>query len=108
METLNDQNINSYLFLDYIKSNGFDESNYSYILELYQSPKSSMSQFLKDTKQFLLLTSIGNCDEFKETRLQGACGYLNKDSIEIPKTLKNDMILFRNKTISINHKIVLF
>ena len=26
---LNDENINSYLFLDYIKSNGFDENNYN-------------------------------------------------------------------------------
>ncbi len=102
---INNDNIDSYLFLDYIKSNGFNEEDYKNILELFQPPKKSISQFI-NTKQFILITSIIKCDDFNEMNLKGACGYLNKDSIEIPKTMKNDSILFRNKTLSPQNKLL--
>lgn len=102
---INNDNIDSYLFLDYIKSNGFNEEDYKNILELFQPPKKSISQFI-NTKQFILITSIIKCDDFNEMNLKGACGYLNKDTIEIPKTLKNDLILFRNKTLSPQNKLL--
>ena len=45
-QLINLDNINSALFLKYIESYGFDPSYYYYILELFQSGKGSLSQFL--------------------------------------------------------------
>ena len=105
-EILNTDNMDSSIFLEYIKSYGFDENNYNKILELYQTPKKSISQFLSRNNTFLLAPSIKDCNEFNEMNIKGACGYLNKNEIKIPKTLKNDEILLRNKTLSKENKVL--
>lgn len=94
----------SYLFLEYIKSHGFDPNNYSYILELFQSPRASISQYLRKYKQFLLSNYV-NYNELNELQIRGGCGYFTPTEIVIPKTLKNDDIFLHNKTLSHNHKI---
>lgn len=104
-EMVNSDNIDSYLFLDYIKSYGFDENNYNKILELFQTPKKSISQFL-DVDTFLLTPSLKDCNEFKEACIKGGIGYLTKKEIRIPKTYKNDEILLRHKTLSKENKVL--
>lgn len=103
-ELESEEKINSYLFFNYMISNGFNPENYKNILELFQSPKGSISQYLKKYNQFLLsnLVSYKSLNEFG---IKGGCGYLTSSNIVIPKTLKNDDIFLHNKTLSSNHKL---
>lgn len=75
----------SLLFLEFIKSYGFDPSKYNNILELYQSPKASMSQYLKDYKQFLLSDKT-NEKELDNIGINGAYGYIDMNTIVIPNS----------------------
>ena len=77
---INDDNINSALFLKYIKSYGFDPICYNNILELFQSVKGSMSQFLSSYKTYLLSSSV-NYDELDKFKMNGALGYIEKDKM---------------------------
>ncbi len=86
---LNEANINSALFLKYIESYGFDPDNYLYMLELFQSAKGSISQFLRPYKQYLLSGRV-KYDELDMLNIYGAYGSLNEDGILVPKTLIND------------------
>ena len=104
IDTLCEQNIDSYLFLDYIKSFGFNPENHSYILELFSSPKESISQFLNNYNQFLVSNSV-NYRDLNELGIKGGCGYFTQSEIVVPKTLKNDDIFLHNKTISSFHKL---
>lgn len=88
-QLINLDNINSALFLKYIESYGFDPSYYYYILELFQSGKGSMSQFLKQYYPYLLSRRV-NYDEIDAIGIDGAYGYLHSDGILVPKTLEND------------------
>ena len=101
---LNEKNINSYMFLDYIKSFGLKLENYEYILELFQEPKGSISQFIKNNKQFLL-SNLVSYKSLNEVGIKGGCGYFTTSRIVIPKTLKNDDIFLHNKTLSNYHKL---
>lgn len=74
---------NSLLFLEFIKSYGFDPSKYNNILELYQSPQTSMSQYLKDYKQFLLSDKIKE-KELDRIGINGAYGYIDMNTIVMP------------------------
>ena len=74
---------NSLLFLQFIKSYGFDPSKYNNILELYQSPQTSMSQYLKDYKQFLLSDKIKE-KELDRIGINGAYGYIEMNTIVMP------------------------
>lgn len=85
----NMDNINSALFLDYIESKGFDPRNYNYILELVQSAKGSMSQFLSGYQQYLLSRLI-SYPELDALSIDGAFGYMEENGICVPKTLRND------------------
>lgn len=76
---------NSLLFLEFIKSYGFDPSKYNNILELYQGPKTSMSQYLKDYKQFLLSDKT-NEKELDNIGINGAYGYIEMNTIVIPNS----------------------
>ena len=86
---LNQDNINSLIFLDYIKSYGFDPNNYKYILELVQSAPKSMSQFLKEYKQYLVSSKV-NYEELDKIGIDGAFGYLFQNGLLIPKTIANE------------------
>ena len=74
---------NSLLFLEFIKSYGFDPSKYNNILELYQSPQTSMSQYLKYYKQFLLSDKIKE-KELDRIGINGAYGYIDMNTIVMP------------------------
>ncbi len=86
---VNESNINSALFLQYIQTYGFDPDNYLYILELFQSAKESISQFLKPYRQYLLSRKV-KYDELEQLGIDGAYGYINEDGILVPKTHFND------------------
>lgn len=94
---LTKDNVNSKIFLDYIKSYGFDPNNYRNILELVQSAPKSMSQFLKDYKQFLLSNRV-KYDEIDNLEIDGAYGYFFKNGILIPKTIVNDFRFYTNNS----------
>ena len=103
----NNENINSYIFLDYIKSFGFKEENYKKILELFSSPEESIGQFLKKEKVFLLSDKV-NIDSLLKMNMKGANGSVNVDldkGIFIPKSIENDKILLRGKTLSQFNKV---
>ena len=103
----NNENINSYIFLDYIKSFGFKEENYKKILELFSSPEDSIGQFLKKEKVFLLSDKV-NIDSLLKMNMKGANGSVNVDldkGIFIPKSIENDKILLRGKTLSQFNKV---
>ncbi len=53
--SINEENINSAYFLKYIEAYRFNPNNYNYILELFQSAKGSISQFLKSYNQYLTI-----------------------------------------------------
>ena len=82
-------NINSALFLHYIQAYGFDPDNYIYMLELFQSAKGSISQFLKPRSQYLLSKQV-KYEELNQFDIDGAYGYLQEDGILVPRTLVND------------------
>ena len=99
---INDDNINSALFLKYIKSYGFDPICYNNILELFQSVKGSMSQFLSSYKTYLLSSSV-NYDELDKFKMNGALGYIEKDNICIPKNLVNDDRFYKKLNMQGNY-----
>ena len=70
----------SHMFLDFITSYGFNPNNYENILELYQGAKTSISQYLKDYKQFLLSDQVKR-KELEKIGIEGAYGYLDKEII---------------------------
>ncbi len=86
---VNESNINSALFLQYIQAYGFDPDNYLYMLELFQSAKGSISQFLKPNRQFLLSRQV-KYDELDRLGIDGAYGYFHEDEIVVPKHAVND------------------
>lgn len=92
-ESINEENINSALFLKYIEEYGFNPDNYHNILELFQPARGSMSQFLRQYKQYLLSRQV-NYDELDEVGINGAYGYLDSNGIIVPKTLENDRRFF--------------
>ena len=75
---INESNINSALFLQYIQAYGFDPDNYLYMLELFQSAKGSISQFLKPYRQYLLSRRV-EYDELNQLGIDGAYGYFHED-----------------------------
>lgn len=87
---INESNINSALFLQYIQVYGFNPDKYLYILELFQSAKGSISQFLKSHRQYLLSRQV-EYDELEQLGIDGAYGYINEDGILVPKTIDNDI-----------------
>ncbi len=82
----------SFLFLDYITNYGFNPNNYENILELYQSAKTSMSQYLKDYKQFLLSEKVKR-KELEEIGIKGACGYLDSGIITLDPEESQNIIV---------------
>ncbi len=88
-KSINEENINSALFLKYIETYGFNPNNYHNILELFQSAKGSMSQFLRQYNQYLLSRQV-NYDELDKMGINGAYGYFHSDGIVVPKTTEND------------------
>ena len=100
---INKDNYNSALFLQYIQAYGFNPDNYSYILELFQSAKGSMSQFLKQYNQFLLSRQV-NYDELDGIGINGAYGYFHSDGIVVPKTTYNDERFLHTKSKSLYTK----
>lgn len=86
---LNESNINSALFLQYIQAYGFNPDNYLYILELFQSAKGSISQFLNPHRQYLLSRRV-EYDELDQLGIDGAYGYFHEDGIFVPKSIVND------------------
>ncbi len=72
----------SHLFLDFISSYGFDPNNYENILELYQGAKTSISQYLKDYRQFLLSERVKR-KELEKIGIKGACGYLDSGIVTL-------------------------
>ena len=86
-------NNDSKLFYDFIRSNGFNPENYYQTLELVQSVPNSMSQYLREYKQFLLSRKV-TYSELEEYDIKGALGYLEADAtITVPKTLERMIIL---------------
>lgn len=84
------KNNDSKLFYDFIRSNGFNPENYYQTLELVQSVPNSMSQYLREYKQFLLSRKV-TYSELEEYDIKGALGYLEADAtITVPKTLAAD------------------
>ena len=84
------KNNDSKLFYDFINANGFNPENYYQILELVQSVPNSMSQYLREYKQFLLSRKV-TYSELEEYDIKGALGYLEADAtITVPKTLEAD------------------
>lgn len=90
---ITDDNINSALFLQYIEAYGFNPSNYGTILELVQSAKGSMSQFLRKYNQYLLSDKV-SYTELDELGINGALGYFSETGICIPKSLQSDYHFF--------------
>ena len=88
-KSINEENINSALFLKYIEAYGFNPNNYYNILELFQSARGSMSQFLRQYNQYLLSRQV-NYDELDKIGINGAYGYFHSDGIVVPKTIEND------------------
>lgn len=88
-KSINEENINSALFLKYIETYGFNPNNYHNILELFQSAKGSMSQFLRQYNQYLLSRQV-NYDELDKMGINGAYGYFHSDGIVVAKTTEND------------------
>ena len=86
---VNESNINSALFLHYIQAYGFDPDRYLYMLELFQSAKGSISQFLKPYRQYLLSKQV-KYSELDQLGIDGAYGYINEDGIFVPKSQVND------------------
>lgn len=72
----------SHMFLDFICSYGFNPDNYENILELYQGAKTSMSQYLKNYKQFLLSEKVKR-KELEKLGINGANGYLDSKIITL-------------------------
>lgn len=84
------KNNDSKLFYDFINANGFNPENYNQILELVQSAPNSMSQYLKEYKQFLLSEKV-KYSELDEYGIKGAKGYLETyGTIRVYKTLEAD------------------
>lgn len=95
IKKVTDENINSVIFLRYLEYYGFDPVYFPNVLELFQSVKGSMSQFLKDYNQYLLSQKVVY-KELDEFNLNGAYGNFESGNIRIPKTLENsDRILYR-------------
>lgn len=91
--TLND---NSFLFLEFMRSNGFKPENCDNILELVQAVPGSLSQYLKTYKQFLLSRAVKYSD-LKTYDIKGAYGYVEEsEGIVVPKTIIADEY-FREK-----------
>lgn len=76
--------VNSKLFLDYIKTYGFNPDNYLNILELFQSAPCSISQFLEGHRQYLLSTRV-KYPELEQVGIDGAYGYVDEAGVFIPK-----------------------
>lgn len=89
-QQINEVNIDSAIFLQYLQSYGFDANEYYYILELFQSAKGSISQFLKPLYRQYLLSRQVDYDELDELEIDGAYGYFHENGIIIPKTIEND------------------
>lgn len=98
----NERNMNSALFLGFIKRHGFNPENYGMIVELVQNAPASMSQFLKEYKQFLLSEKV-NYSDINKLGIKGAQGYLGEDELVIPRTPAND-VYFKNLYINQNKK----
>ena len=84
-----EEQINSTLFLKYMLENGFAPNEDSNILELFQSANGSMSQYLKECRQYLLSRRV-LYPELDEVGIDGAYGYFERGEIVVPKTLGND------------------
>ncbi|MBQ9011741.1 MAG: hypothetical protein IJ093_03740 [Bacilli bacterium] len=80
---------NAELILDYMIYNGFNEENYTDILEIISSANESMSQFLSGYRQYLLSRRV-RYDDLNELELDGAYGYLGKTGIIVPQNYEND------------------
>ena len=101
------ENMDSYIFLQYMKSFGFKEENYENILELFQSPKTSIGQFLTLDKVYLLSNKV-DIVSLTKMNMRGARGDINgklENGIFLPKSLENDEILLRGKTLSRFNKV---
>lgn len=81
---------NSELFLTFMLSNGFNLENCDNILELMQPVSSSISQHLKNYKQFLL-SELVRYSELQSYDIKGACGYIEyEEGIIVPKSIEAD------------------
>ena len=78
----------SALFLEYIKSYGFNPNNYDSILELLQSANGSMSQFLTQYRQYLLSRQVVY-SELDDLGIDGAYGYIENAPYDV--TLNNEL-----------------
>ena len=79
---IKEENINSALFLKYIEEYGFEPQKYQIIWELFQSPKGSMSQFLKSYDQYLI-SELTFYDGLSEIDIKGAMGEIWNQNIVI-------------------------
>ena len=85
--------INAYLFKEYIESEGFNPERYNQLLELNQDVLGSVSTLLKNYQQFLLSTKV-DYSELQSAGIYGANGFVEKDGIFVPKSLKADDYFF--------------
>lgn len=83
------ENINSFLFLDYILNSGFNPYNYQNILELFSKESESMVRNFINTNHFILSRDV-DYDELDRLGLNGAIGYLNFDGIRLPKIKESE------------------
>lgn len=81
--------IKSYMFKEYIESEGFNIGKYKQLLELNQDVLGSLSILLKGYPQFLLSTRV-NYNELHSARINGANGFVEKDELFVPKSLEAD------------------
>ena len=86
----------SRMFLEFMFANTFQPENYANILELIQSVPNSLSQYLTKYKQFLLSEQVSYVD-LENSKIHGACGYIDKsEGIVVPKSIEAD-VYFRNQ-----------
>lgn len=87
---VNNLNVNSMLFLDYIKSFGFNPKNYGNIIEVNGGAKESVSQFLNH--QYLISKQVVESD-LKELGINGSNGYISETGL-IAQNDKESNILY--------------
>lgn len=96
MSTINNTNFESCLFMKYLIEEGkFNPALFNGILELGQSAPDSLSQFLKEYRQYLLSKKV-NYDELSKLGIDGANGYLTESGILVPKSFYNDSHFITN------------
>lgn len=90
----------STLVLEYMLSNGFNPNNSKGILELLQSAPESMSKYLKNYNQYLLSNKV-KYNELENYGIKGACGYLDGEGINVPKSLESDAYFYDSPILRI-------